>query len=128
MTALRQRMIEELKLRNFAANTQDAYLRAVTKFAEHFGKSPEELGKDEVRTYLLHLVEKRKASWSRYNIALCALRFLYHVVLGRDSLLDGVPFPKGEKKLPVVLSMGGSDSVLTRHPQSETSGDVHDDV
>ncbi len=106
MTALRQRMIEELKLRNFAVNTQEAYLRAVTKFAEHFGKSPDQLGKDEVRTYLLHLVEKRQASWSRYNIALCALRFLYHVVLERDSLLDGVPFPKGEKKLPVVLSMG----------------------
>lgn len=106
MTALRQRMIEELKLRNFAVNTQDAYLRAVTKFAEHFGKSPDQLGKDEVRTYLLHLVEHRQASWSTYNIALCALRFLYHVVLGRDSLLAGVPFPKGEKKLPMVLSMG----------------------
>jgi len=53
MPPLRRRMIQELNLRNFAANTQEAYIRAVAKFAEHYGRSPESLGKEEVRDYLL---------------------------------------------------------------------------
>ena len=97
MTALRQRMIEELKLRNFAVNTQDAYLRAVTKFAEHFGKSPDQLGKDEVRTYLLHLVELRGVSTTSHCV-LCGSSTM--------SCSDAIPcspvcrFPKGRRNSP----------------------------
>src|SRR5262249_47245477 len=67
-------------------------------------KSPERLGPAEVRAYLLFLVRQKHASWSYYNQALCALRFLYRITLGKDWVLEGVPCPKGEKKLPVVLS------------------------
>jgi integrase/recombinase XerD len=104
MTPLRQRMIEDMKLRNLAPRTIQVYVERVATFAKHFGKSPERLGPDEVRAYLLHLVQKKKASWSYYNQALCALRFLYRVTLGKEWVVEGVVCPKQEKKLPVILS------------------------
>lgn len=104
MTALRQRMIEDMKLRNLAPRTIQVYVERVATFAKHFGKSPEQLGPDDVRTYLLHLVKKKKASWSYYNQTLCALRFLYRVTLGKEWVVEGVVCPKQEKKLPVILS------------------------
>ena len=104
MSPLRERMIEEMKLRNFAPGTVDAYVSAAARFASYFGKSPEELGKEQVREYLLHLVEEQNVGWSTYNVALCALRFLYHETMGRDELLKGIRCPKEHKRLPVVLS------------------------
>jgi site-specific recombinase XerD len=104
MTPLRRRMIEDMKLRNFAPRTIQAYVERVATFAKHFGKSPEHLGAAEVRTHLLFLIQEKHASWSYYNPAVCALRFLDGVTLGKASILDGVVCPKQEKKLPVVLS------------------------
>lgn len=104
MTPLRQRMIEDMQMRNFAPATQKAYLTAVKAFAAHFGNSPDQLGKEHVRQFLVHLVEKRRVAWSTYNIHLCSLRFLFHVTLGQDTLLAGIPCPKEPKRLPVVLT------------------------
>ena len=75
MTALRQRMIEDMQLRNFSPHTQEAYVRAVAKFAKHFGRAPDLLGPVDVRAYLLDMVGRRRVSWSLYNQTLCALRF-----------------------------------------------------
>jgi integrase/recombinase XerD len=104
MTPLRQRMIEDMNLRNLAPLTVRVYVERVAKFAQHFGKSPEQLGAADVRAYLVHLVHERHVSWSYYNQALCALRFVYNVTLGDDRILKGIVCPKQEKKLPVVLS------------------------
>lgn len=104
MTPLRQRMIEDMNLRNLASRTIDVYVDRVAKFARYFGKSPEQLGTADVRAYLLYLVHERHVSWSYYNQALCALRFLYNVTLGKEWILRSIVCPKGEKKLPVVLS------------------------
>src|SRR3954447_18325745 len=104
MTPLRQRMIEDMKLRNFAPRTIQVYVERVATFAKHFGKSPDRLGPADVRAYLLHLVNQKHASWSYYNQALCALRFLYRVTLGKKWVIDGVVCPKQPKTLPVVLS------------------------
>jgi site-specific recombinase XerD len=104
MTPLRQRMIEDMRLRNFAPRTIQVYVERVATFAKHFGKSPDRLGAADVRAYLLFLVNQKHASWSYYNQALCALRFLYRVTLGKPWVLDGIVCPKQQKKLPVVLS------------------------
>ena len=64
MTPLRQRMIEDMKLRNFAPRTVQVYVERVATFAKHFGKSPERLGPAEIRAYLLFLVREKRASWS----------------------------------------------------------------
>ena len=84
---LRKRMIEEMKLRNFAPTTIDLYVDNVAKFAKHFGKSPEWLGEEQVRQYLVHLVEERKLAWGTYNQALAALRYLYRWVLKRGDVV-----------------------------------------
>jgi site-specific recombinase XerD len=104
MTPLRQRMIEDMKLRNYAPRTIQVYVERVATFAKHFGKSPRRLGAAEVRAYLLFLIQEEHASWSYYGQALCALRFVYRTTLAKKWVLDGVVSPKKQKKLPVVLS------------------------
>jgi integrase/recombinase XerD len=104
MTPLRRRMIEDMRLRNFAPGTVAVYVNCVARFARHLGKSPDLLGPDDVRAYLLHLIEQRRSSWSYYNQNLQALRFLYNVTLGRDWVLKHLACPKRPQRLPVVLS------------------------
>jgi site-specific recombinase XerD len=104
MTPLRRRMIEDMRLRNLAPRTIATYVDRVADFARHFGTSPEHLGPDHIRAYLLHLVERRRVSWSYLNQARCALRFLYRVTLGRDWVDDRVGCAKVPRKLPAVLS------------------------
>jgi integrase/recombinase XerD len=104
MTPLRQRMIEDMTLRNYADKTIEIYVERVATFAKHFGKSPERLDADDVRTYLLFLIQEKHASWSYYGQAICALRFLYRITLGKDWVVEGVASPRKGQKLPVVLS------------------------
>jgi integrase/recombinase XerD len=104
MTPLRRRMIEDMELRNLAPTTIRVYVERVAAFAKHFDKSPDRLGPAEVRAYLLFLVQEKHASWSYYNQALCALRFLYCTTLGKEWILDGFVCPKKQRKLPVILS------------------------
>ena len=104
MTALRRRMIEDMRLRNLSPHTVDAYVLAVKQFAKHFGQSPEQLTGEQVRQYLLHLVQEKRASWSRYNISRCALQFLYRITLGRDERFEKLPCARVPKRLPTVLS------------------------
>jgi integrase/recombinase XerD len=103
MSALRLRMIDEMRLRNFSPRTMDSYVRRVAKFAKHFGRSPDTLGPEEVRSFLIWLMN-RGYSRSELKVAVAALRFLYHVTLGRDWRPEVIPFPKKERRLPVVLS------------------------
>jgi site-specific recombinase XerD len=104
MTPLRRRMIEDMRLRNLAPRTIETYVDCVAAFAGYFGTSPEHLGPDHIRAYLLHLVEQ-KASWSHFNQARSALRLLYHTTLKRPWVDDGVVCVKTPRKLPVVLSL-----------------------
>ena len=55
MTPLRQRMIEDMKLRGYSARTQEAYVAAVRQLAEHCRKSPDQLAEEELRQYFLYL-------------------------------------------------------------------------
>jgi site-specific recombinase XerD len=97
-------MIDDMRIRNFSPNTMDGYVRGVAQFAKHFRKSPDLLGIEEVREYQLHLLEK-KVAWGTFNVVLCALNFFYKVTLRRDWNHEQIPFPKKEKKLPVILSL-----------------------
>src|SRR5437762_2969258 len=105
MTPLRQRMIEDMKLRNLAPRTIAVYTARAAAFARHFGRSPEALGREEVRSFLLHLVREKHVSWSVSNQTVAALRFLYEVTLDRHGVMVRVPCPKQPKKLPTVLSL-----------------------
>ena len=103
MTPLRQRLIEDMQLRNLAPDTIEGYVRYVAQFAKFFGRSPERLTPEHVRQYQLHLLSK-KVSWSTFNQSLCALRFLYGTTLGRKDYIQRLPFGKKPKRIPVVLS------------------------
>jgi site-specific recombinase XerD len=104
MTPLRKRMIEELQLRNYSPKTVSAYVAAVAHFARHFGRSPDQLTGEEIRTWQLHLRDVRQVSWSGFNIAMCALRFFYREVLRREDLIPRLTFMRRERALPVVPS------------------------
>jgi site-specific recombinase XerD len=104
MTPLRQRLIEDIRLRNFSQHTVEAYVRAVAHFARHYGCSPDQLDGEQVRAYLLYLVQERKVSWSLYNQTRCALQFFYRVTLGRDEWFARLPCAKRPVRLPTVLS------------------------
>jgi integrase/recombinase XerD len=103
MTPLRQRFIDDLRLRNLSPQTVKAYVAGVVRFARHFGRSPGELGAEEVRSFQLHLLHQR-ATWSLFNQTVCALRFLYGVTLGRPEVVHALPYGKKPNKLPSVLS------------------------
>jgi integrase/recombinase XerD len=104
MTELRRRMLEDLRLRNYSPNTIKVYIRCVPKFAKHFRVSPDRLGPEHIRQYQLFLVEHQKVAWAVFNQTVCALRFFYHHVLHRDWMIEHIPYPRHEEKLPVVLS------------------------
>jgi len=101
---LRRRLEEELKLRNYQPKTITTYTAAVRKLAEHYGRSPAQIGPEEIRTYLLHLLEEKKLSSSTLNQTICALRFFYIRVLGRPWKVAKVHFQKRRRKLPTVLT------------------------
>jgi site-specific recombinase XerD len=104
ISPLRQRMIEDMTVRNFAPNTQDSYLIQVSLFARHFGKSPEHLGPEEIRAYQIYLAEQKKVSVSTRIVVVSALRFFYAVTLRRDWTVQLIPTPKKDHRLPVILS------------------------
>lgn len=113
MTPLRQRMIDDMRVRNLSVNTQQAYVRHVAKFAEYFGKSPERLGPEDVRTYQVYLTREKDASWGVLNVTACALRFLYHITLKRGWAVERIPRAKRPRQLPVILSQDEVSRFLT---------------
>ena len=106
MTELRRRMIADLRIRNYSPRTIECYTRCVAAFARHFGQSPADLRSEHIRRYQTYLVETKQVSWSAFNQAVCALRFLYSTTLGRPGLVEDIPFPRQPRRLPVVLSPG----------------------
>jgi integrase/recombinase XerD len=104
MMALRQRLIEDMRVRNYSPRTVEAYVAAVAKLAKHFMKSPDELTSEELRGFQVALLAK-KTSWSQFNQIVCGLRFFYGTTLGRSEVVQTLPYGKKPKVLPVVLSM-----------------------
>lgn len=103
LSPLRQRMIEDLTIRNLSPETPRSYVHHVAKFSRFFGRSPDQLGYEEVRAYQAHLVGRR-VSWGALNQTVCALRFFYGVTLGRSDLPERIAYARTPRKLPVVLS------------------------
>jgi site-specific recombinase XerD len=112
MTALRQKMIEDMQLRGLAERTQETYIRVVRQLAEHYGKSPDQLSETDLRQYFLYLKNDKRASRSSCTQVLSALKFLYEQTLRRKwPILDFVR-PAPEHKLPVILSVAEVRRIL----------------
>jgi site-specific recombinase XerD len=93
MTPLRQRMIEDMQVRNLALNTQRSYLEQVSRFARHFNKSPEQLGSEDIRAYQVYLTNEKKLAPSSVVTAVAALRFVYKVSLKKNWQVRVWSFP-----------------------------------
>lgn len=103
MGTLREQMQRDLQLRGLSPKTQKAYLSQVRNFARYFKRSPDQLGENEVKEYLLYLLKERKVSDSTYRHCYGALKFLYQTTLKRNLVMDKIPRLKKKKKLPIVF-------------------------
>src|SRR5664279_3548179 len=104
MTPFRQRMIEDMRIRNFATTTQRSYVHYVAEFAKYFHRSPDELDLEAVRQYQLFLSQERKLSPQSINTFVSAVQFLYLVTLEMPWDKHAFPRARLEEKLPVVLA------------------------
>jgi site-specific recombinase XerD len=116
-SVLRQRMVQDMQLRNLSPKTQRNYVCCVARFARFWNKALVKLGIEEVRTYLVHLLETEKKSVSSYGVASAALRFLYARTLRREWASLHIPLPKREKRLPVILSQAEVACYLEASPR-----------
>jgi integrase/recombinase XerD len=105
MTGLRQRMLEDMQLRHFSPNSMAVYQRAVAQLATFYRRSPDRISREEVRSFLVDVVKRRKLAPSTYNVMRCALVFFYRVTLGRQFALERIGCQPTGKKLPTVLSL-----------------------
>jgi len=107
-------MLEELQLRNLSESTRSTYVQAVARFAKHFGKSPEQLGPEYVRQYLLHLLNDKKDTWGTLQVNRGALKFLYARVLKQSWFDEEIAAPKRRVSLPTILSPEQITRILDR--------------
>jgi integrase len=104
MGKLRDLMLMEMELRNFKPRTIESYLWHMKSFTKQLGRSPAEVGEQEIRHYLYYMKKERHNSWSNINQGYSALKFFYVQTLHRAWNVDKIPRPKGEHRLPRVLS------------------------
>src|SRR5215210_9095528 len=103
MSPLRRRMIEDRTIRQFGEKTKRDYIRQVREFTAFLGRSPDRAEPEDLRRYQLHLASLG-ASYARMNLAGTALRFFFHVTLGRPGFGDRMARIASPERLPVVLS------------------------
>ena len=104
MTHLREMMLEELQRRHYSHRTAKTYTRIVRDFAEHFHRSPNQLGPEQIRQYQAHLFQGKKLAPATVSQYASALRFFFVKTLRRRFLAEHIPFPKQPRRLPIVLS------------------------
>lgn len=112
MTPLRQRMLDDLRLRGFAPKTQEAYVSAVRQLAAHYHKPPDQISEDELRQYFLYLTQIKQVAPSTCTIALSGIKFFFERTLQRQWPTLDLIRPRRQKKLPVVLSIAEVQSIL----------------
>lgn len=116
MTPLRQQLITALTVKRYSPKTHEAYIGAVAGLARHYGRSPDLLGDEEIKAYLLHLHQERRLSASSLNVAVSGLRFFYSHVLERSiaEVEKALPRPKQPKQYARVYSSQEIKLLLSR--------------
>ena len=103
-TPLRQRMIEDMRMRKLEPRTQEAYIRAVRKLTEFLKRSPDTATVEDLRNFQLHLVDTGTSPIT-LNATLTGLKFFFDITLGRGELMARMQPVKLPRTVPVVLSM-----------------------
>jgi len=112
MSALRQKMIEDMQLKGLAVRTQEAYVNAVLQLSRRYKKSPDGIEEEELREYFLYLKNEKHVADSTFSIALCGIKFFYEQTLKKEWHTLQLVRPDRKKKLPVVLSTDELKRVL----------------
>ena len=120
LSPLRQRMIDDVTVRNLSAQTQSSYVQYVSQLARYFHRSPEKLGVEDIRTFLVYLANEKGLSPSARNVATHALRFFFLVTLRRPWTIETIPSAKAESRLPVVLSQEEIQQLIDAAPTLTT--------
>ena len=113
MGKLRDQMLADLQLRGATTRTQEIYLREVSNLAKYFNRSPEELGEDELKEYMLYMMKERHLSDGTYRFYVAALKFLYRTTLKREWMVEKIKCPKRRRKLPIVLDLSEVESLFS---------------
>jgi integrase/recombinase XerD len=116
MGELRDRLIKDLKLRRCSRHTQRKYASCVRGFIAYHRRPADQMGLDEVRAFLLHLIEERKSAPATHHQYVAALKFLYGVTLDRREIADAIPWPRVPATLPDVLSGTEVEALLEAIP------------
>lgn len=116
LSAITERMADDMRIRHLAPATIDAYTYHVDKFAEFLQKRLEQATPEDVRTFQLHLIKVRQVGWSSFNQAVCGLRFLYSITIPKRWPVTMIPFGKRPRRLPTVLSVEEVDALLSCTP------------
>jgi integrase/recombinase XerD len=103
VSPLRQRMIEDMSLRNLAPRTQEAYIRGCRKLAAFLRRSPDTATAEDIRLFQLHLAEQGVSICTR-NRTMTGIAFLFRVTLRRPEIADGIEYIAEPQKIPLVLS------------------------
>ena len=112
-TPLREQMVEDMKLSGITPKTQGKYLREVINLAKYFGKSPADLNKEELKDYLVHMLEDRNLQAGTYKNYVAGIKFLYRTTLKRGDIVEDIRYPKGPKKLPVVFDLSEVEALFS---------------
>src|SRR5258707_906339 len=114
MTPLRAKYVRYLVIHGRSKNTQEAYTRHVCDLARYYRRSPELISYGEVTGWLYYLITERQLSASSVNIAVSAVRFLYAVTLGRETLdlMASVSDMKRATRRPEVYARSEVEAIL----------------
>lgn len=113
MKSLREQMEMDLELRGYSNCTKLAYIGAVSRFAQHFNKSPELITEEQIREYLHYLLTKKELSGSSITVIYSAIKFLYETTLQRDWDIQKLPRHKNSNKLPIVLVLDEVKDIIS---------------
>jgi site-specific recombinase XerD len=113
MGKLRDQMLVDLQLSGAKPSTQRAYLREAANLAKYFNRSQEQLGEDELKAYLLHMMKERHLSEGTFRFYVAGLKFLYRTTLKREWAVEKIRYPRAKRKLPVVLDLSEVESLFS---------------
>lgn len=103
LSPLRQRMLEDMRIRGLSVGTQTGYIRSVKRFTKYLGRSPDTATSEDLRLFQLDMVEQG-ATTTTLNVTVTGLRFFFEVTLAQPDLLKKITYVSQPRKLPIILS------------------------
>jgi site-specific recombinase XerD len=115
MSPLRERMMEDMRIRGMGDKAQKSHIRAIKDFAAFLGHSPDTATPEELRAYQLHMTDT-EVTPSTFNTRIVALRFFFGQTCGREDMKRFMQFKTQPKKLPIVFSVQEVSDILMATP------------